>query len=199
MSRLRLARPDFDVAEDAASPAAPRSKSDAGPPQETVTFPVGSNTHANADAKLYAGLSPASRRSIVPFPRRSYWSAGAAAAALTLCGWAGWKAGAPGPSATARQTPGGSASQSGPSDTQSPAAAAAADGDGNLEFLPALESRQHLLSVKDLGVFRDSRQRPVQLMSATWLDENTYGGTADPELRESRVRHEIVPVVLPTY
>ena len=69
-----------------------------------------------------------------------------------------------------------------------------------MEFYPALESRQQLLSVRDLGVVRDSRERAVRLMSTTWLDENTYGDPGEkPALRESRFRHEIVPVLLPTY
>jgi anti-sigma factor RsiW len=69
-----------------------------------------------------------------------------------------------------------------------------------MDYFPALESRQQLLSVRDLGVVYDSRKRAVRLMSTTWLDENTYGDPGEkPVMHESRFRHEIVPVLLPTY
>jgi hypothetical protein len=57
--------------------------------------------------------------------------------------------------------------------------------------------RRQLLGVKDLGISRDDRDRPVRLMHATWLDEEG-GADASPEsaARGARVRDEIVPVVL---
>jgi hypothetical protein len=70
----------------------------------------------------------------------------------------------------------------------------------SLDFFPAQESRQQLLSVRDLGVGQDSQKRAVRLISTTWLDENTYGEPGEkPVLQESRFRHEIVPVLLPVY
>lgn len=187
MARLRLARPDLDSSGETESASA---AADASP---FTAKPAAISTHSTPTLR-------ASRR-VIPFPGRGYWSAGAAAAALVLCGWAGWKAADP-DAGTLAQSGGKTSRQGGAASAQNAAATPGAgqSGDsGNLEFLPALESRQHLLSVQDLGVFRDSHQRPVQLMSATWLDENTYGSSLDSELRESRVRHEIVPVVLPTY
>jgi len=65
-------------------------------------------------------------------------------------------------------------------------------------FFPALESRQSLLAVKDLGIVKDSASRPVRLISTTWLDENTYGTNA-PQMKESRIRREITPILLQTY
>ena len=62
------------------------------------------------------------------------------------------------------------------------------------------QSRQRLLGVQDLGLARDSQQRPVRLMRTTWLDDDTFtppGGA--PPLRQSRMRDEIVPVVVQTY
>lgn len=63
-----------------------------------------------------------------------------------------------------------------------------------------LQSSQKLLGIRDLGISRDAQSRPVRLMHATWLDDRLYdqGNGAEP-LRESRVRDEIVPVVLTTY
>lgn len=61
-------------------------------------------------------------------------------------------------------------------------------------------SNQKLLGVRDLGIARDAQSRPVRLMHATWLDDTTYSsGNGAPPVRESRVRDEIVPVVLTTY
>lgn len=121
-------------------------------------------------------------------PPANVWKRLAVAAAITLCAWAGWRATAP------EKDPADSLSQ------HSPGPAESSETAPDLEFLPSQESRQHLLSVKDLGVVRDSRERPVRLMSTTWLDENTYGDSpADPALRESRLRHEIVPILLPVY
>lgn len=60
--------------------------------------------------------------------------------------------------------------------------------------------RQKLLGVRDLGFARDALSRPVRLMHATWLDHETgsEGSGASPA-RATRVRDEIVPVVLTTY
>jgi hypothetical protein len=115
------------------------------------------------------------------------------AAALVACGWAGWRATAP--DAAPGPVPGPMADNH-----PRPSPPPVGDSFPGMEFLPSMESRQHLLQVKELGVIRDSQQRPVRLMSATWLDENTYGRSVDdPALHESRLRHEIVPVLLPTY
>lgn len=65
---------------------------------------------------------------------------------------------------------------------------------------PPQQSLQRLLGMSDLGFARDAQQRPVRLMRATWLDDNTYiPSNGAPPVRESRVRDEIVPVVLNTY
>ena len=62
------------------------------------------------------------------------------------------------------------------------------------------QSLQRLLGMRDLGFARDAQQRPVRLMHATWLDDNTYvPSNGAPPVREARVRDEIVPVVLNTY
>ena len=62
------------------------------------------------------------------------------------------------------------------------------------------QSLQRLLGMRDLGFARDARQRPVRLMHATWLDDNTYlPPNGAPPVHEARVRDEIVPVVLNTY
>jgi len=62
------------------------------------------------------------------------------------------------------------------------------------------ESLQRLLGMRDLGFARDAQHRPVRLMHATWLDDNTYiPSNGSPPVREARVRDEIVPVVLNTY
>ena len=62
------------------------------------------------------------------------------------------------------------------------------------------QSLQRLLGMSDLGFARDAQHRPVRLMRATWLDDNTYiPSNGAPPVRESRVRDEIVPVVLNTY
>ena len=67
-------------------------------------------------------------------------------------------------------------------------------------YLAPQESRQELLGVRDLGFTRDAQSRPVRLMHATWLDNTTYSqGDGTPPVRESRVRDEILPVVLTTY
>lgn len=118
-----------------------------------------------------------------------FWKPLGVAAALTLGMW------------LLRETP-GKPSHGAPAAAGNQKAGEAISGSGkaSLDFLPSLESRQHLLRVRDLGVIRDSLQRPVQLMSTTWLDENTYGNPGStPPLQESRLRHEIVPVLLPTY
>ncbi len=62
------------------------------------------------------------------------------------------------------------------------------------------QSLQRLLGMSDLGFARDAQQRPVRLMRATWLDDNTYApANGAPPVREARLRDEIVPVVLNTY
>lgn len=62
------------------------------------------------------------------------------------------------------------------------------------------QSFQRLLGMKDLGFARDAQHRPVRLMHATWLDDNTYiPSNGAPPVRESRLRDEIVPMVLTTY
>ena len=77
--------------------------------------------------------------------------------------------------------------------TTTPVAAASA------ESAPQ-QSLQRLLGMRDLGFARDAQQRPVRLMHATWLDDNTYvPSNGAPPVREARVRDEIVPVVLNTY
>ena len=77
--------------------------------------------------------------------------------------------------------------------TPPPATGPAADGVPQQSF-------QRLLGMKDLGFARDAQQRPVRLMHATWLDDNTYvPANGAPPVHESRVRDEIVPVVLNTY
>lgn len=201
MARLRLARPDLDAHVETAPDSNP----------ETALASI-STAETEAEGATIFSVTLAASPQVIPFPGRNrsgrrrpgsrgFWSVGAAAAAMALCGWVGWKAAAPViPGGDGAKAGGPAMASQGSSSTPAEGGSAGSgNGDGSLEFLPALESRQQLLSVKDLGVFRDSRQRPVQLMSATWLDENTYGSTLDPELRESRVRHEIVPVVLPTY
>lgn len=63
-----------------------------------------------------------------------------------------------------------------------------------------LQSRQRLLGVQDLGISRDAQQRPVRLMQARWLDDETFtppGGA--PPVRQERLRDEIVPVAVHTY
>ncbi|MES2706728.1 MAG: hypothetical protein V4726_09025 [Verrucomicrobiota bacterium] len=142
---------------------------------QTAAFGTGSGPRSAPGPVLRA------RRVLIPFRKPL------AAAALAACAWAGWRATAPD-------------SIPGPAHPTASVPENPPDSPPGLEFLPSQESRQHLLSVRELGVVRDSRQRPVRLMSATWLDENTYGDSAlDPALRESRLRHEIVPVLLPTY
>jgi len=162
MQRLRLARPPLPLAPEIAA------------------------TTSAASQAAHGALK-------IPLPRRlpaNFWKPMAAAAAIALCAWAGWRATAPDVVSHSDS----------PIAQNSPGPADPADPEPELEFLPSQESRQHLLSVKDLGVIRDSRERPVRLVSTTWLDENTYGDSpADPALRESRLRHEIVPVLLPTY
>ncbi|HEX2748699.1 MAG TPA: hypothetical protein VHM91_11915 [Verrucomicrobiales bacterium] len=70
----------------------------------------------------------------------------------------------------------------------------------SLRFLAPQESSQELLGVRDLGFARDAQNRPVRLMHATWRDDDTYRqGDNAPPVRESRVRDEILPVVLTTY
>ena len=70
----------------------------------------------------------------------------------------------------------------------------------SLRFLAPQESSQELLGVRDLGFARDAQNRPVRLMHATWRDDDTYRpGDNVPPVRESRVRDEILPVVLTTY
>lgn len=129
----------------------------------------------------------------LPCHPRFYFRQALTAAALVACGWAGWRATAP----DAAPGPVSGSTADNHSRTSPPPTG---DSFPEMEFLPSMESRQHLLQVKELGVIRDSQQRPVRLMSATWLDENTYGhSTNDPALHESRLRHEIVPVLLPTY
>ena len=77
--------------------------------------------------------------------------------------------------------------------TATPVAAASAEG-------APQQSLQRLLGMRDLGFARDAQQRPVRLMHATWLDDNTYvPSNGAPPVREARVRDEIVPVVLNTY
>jgi hypothetical protein len=47
---------------------------------------------------------------------------------------------------------------------------------------------------------RDAQSRPVRLMHTRWLDSTTWSrGDGSPPVLESRVRDEIVPVVLTTY
>lgn len=111
----------------------------------------------------------------------------AAAAVVTVGGWFFWQP--PPPAAPQASGP--------PVQAASPPPAGAAE---RMAFYPALESRQQLLGVRDLGVVRDSRERPVRLIRTLWLDENTYGDQGEkPVLHETRFRHEIVPVLLPTY
>ncbi len=160
-------------------------------PDETVESLLRRAAPAPLEAALFARLrqacpeTPAESAPIHYFP----WKLMAAAAALALAGWGLASVNPkPVPAALVHQTP-----------PAVPPTAPAADPQ-EVNFYPALESRQQLLSVRDLGVVRDSRQRPVRLMSTTWLDENTYGGPGEkPPLHESRFRHEIVPVLLPTY
>lgn len=60
--------------------------------------------------------------------------------------------------------------------------------------------RQRLLGMRDLGIARDAQSRPVRLMHATWLDQETdRGGPETSPARPTRLRDEIVPVVLTTY
>lgn len=138
--------------------------------------------------------APGPRSQELRFPAWILWTA-ASAAAIALVGW-GFQ---PAPPSEVRQ--GAVSPIQAQSVTEAAPAQSGPDGE-SMEFYPALASRQHLLSVRDLGVVHDSRDRAVRLMSTTWLDENTYGNAGSggkPALHESRFRHEIVPVLLPTY
>ncbi|MDB6136245.1 MAG: hypothetical protein JWM59_4488 [Verrucomicrobiales bacterium] len=151
--------------------------------------PPPSESGASSNRKAAA---PAPHPAFLSHPR-FYSRQALTAAALVVCGWAGWRATAPD---TAPRPASGPKADNHPQPPPPPPE----NTFPGMEFLPSLESRQHLLQVKELGVIRDSQQRPVRLMSATWLDENTYGhSNGDPALHESRLRHEIVPVLLPTY
>ncbi|MDB6077651.1 MAG: hypothetical protein JWO82_1398 [Akkermansiaceae bacterium] len=65
-----------------------------------------------------------------------------------------------------------------------------------------VESRQHLMEVKDLGIVQDTsgQQQPVRLIRTTWVDEifyETEPGSAP--VKEARVRQEVLPVALNSY
>lgn len=63
-----------------------------------------------------------------------------------------------------------------------------------------LENRQHLMEVTDFGVVQDRSERPVRLIRTTWLDEFVYAtGPGGPQVTESRVRQEVLPVSLDIY
>lgn len=69
-----------------------------------------------------------------------------------------------------------------------------------IQYLAPQESRQQLLGLRNLGLAHDAFSRPVRLMQATWLDDNVYAaGDGPPAMHESRVRDEIVPVLLTMY
>ncbi|MGC4013508.1 MAG: hypothetical protein QM755_03165 [Luteolibacter sp.] len=63
-----------------------------------------------------------------------------------------------------------------------------------------IESRQHLMEVTNLGVANDADNRPVRLVRTTWVDEIYYQTVPGNERSmESRVREEVLPVVVNTY
>lgn len=109
------------------------------------------------------------------------------AAVFAVIGTAVWFTNSHDPSRQIAETPPAPPGQSQPAHTA-------------FRYLAPQESRQELLGVRDLGFTRDAQSRPVRLMHATWLDNNTYSdGNGTPPVRESRVRDEILPVVLTTY
>jgi hypothetical protein len=68
------------------------------------------------------------------------------------------------------------------------------------DILPPPWSSQKLIGVRELGITRDAQSRPVRLMHTRWLDNTTWSrGDGSPPVHESRVRDEIVPVVLTTH
>lgn len=67
----------------------------------------------------------------------------------------------------------------------------------HVEVMPPVLSQQHLLSMRSMGLVRDLEDRPVRLVECTWLDLDTFGSADKPGLRETALRREIVPVVLP--
>jgi hypothetical protein len=63
-----------------------------------------------------------------------------------------------------------------------------------------LESVQHLMEVKDLGVVEDSSRNPFRLIRTTWLDEIYYATEPDgAPVKEARIRQEVLPVSLTNY
>ncbi|BCU77927.1 hypothetical protein [Luteolibacter sp. LG18] len=64
----------------------------------------------------------------------------------------------------------------------------------------ALESRQHLMDVTDLGIVTRGDRQPERLIRTTWIDEIYYVPSAGTEpVKEVRLREEVMPVSLTTY
>jgi hypothetical protein len=130
-------------------------------------------------ARPSAAASPVVKPKVIRFPSRL----AAAAAILTIAGAAVWFSLPRDPQEVAVTPP------------PAPKTEITA-----VRYLAPLESSQELLNVRDLGIARDAESRPVRLMHATWLDKSTYGPTdGSAPVRESRMREEILPVVLTTY
>lgn len=69
----------------------------------------------------------------------------------------------------------------------------------DVSVLTEQDSRRYLLNTEDLGIVRDSLNRPVRLVRAVWFDENRWSRPGGPpELQETALHQEIVPVLLPT-
>jgi len=68
------------------------------------------------------------------------------------------------------------------------------------EILHAVESRQVLVDVKDLGVTSNSASGPVRMILTTWVDEISYAEPGAPaEVIKSWLRREVVPVSIPIF
>jgi len=64
----------------------------------------------------------------------------------------------------------------------------------------AVQTRQRLIGVQDIGVTRDDQQNPVRLMRTRWWDDETFApSNGAPPVRQERLRDEIVPVTLSTF